>query len=57
MSKAFLIGQRPRPQPDLTLDCTLFLGLVLLAGVLLMWHTLPAKQATISVNSHTVAQK
>jgi hypothetical protein len=58
MSKAFLIGQRPRPpKPDLTLDCTLFLGLVLLAGVLLMWHMLPAKQATISVNPHSVAQR
>jgi hypothetical protein len=58
MSNAFLVGQHPPPpKPDLTLDCALFLGIVLLAGVLLMWHMPPAMQGTISVNPHTVAHK
>jgi hypothetical protein len=35
-----VIGRRPRPepQPDLTLDTVLFLGVVLLAAVMLMWR-------------------
>ena len=33
------IGRRSSPiKPDLTLDVVLYLGLVLLAAVLLMWH-------------------
>jgi hypothetical protein len=43
MSAASLIGRRRPPEADLTLDCALFLGLVLLAAVLLMWHMPPAK--------------
>jgi hypothetical protein len=39
-----VIGTRPAPEPtpDLTLDAVLFLGIVLLAAILLMWYLPPA---------------
>jgi hypothetical protein len=35
-----VIGRRPRPEPtpDLTLDVAMYLGIVLLAAVLLIWR-------------------
>lgn len=37
---ARVIGRRPRrePTPDLTLDVVVYLGIVLLAAILLMWR-------------------
>ena len=43
MAAAHTIGSRPglESKPDLTLDVVLYLGIVLLAAILLMWRMPP----------------
>jgi hypothetical protein len=52
------IGRRSELiQPDMTLDVALYLGLVLLAAVLLMWKMPPRQLPSLFADAHSTSQR
>jgi hypothetical protein len=52
------IGRRSQPiQPDITLDVAMYLGLVLLAAVLLMWKMPPRQLPSLFADAHSTSQR
>jgi hypothetical protein len=56
--KANRIGRRSELiQPDMTLDVAMYLGLVLLAAVLLMWKMPPRPLPSLVADAHSASQR
>jgi hypothetical protein len=52
------IGRRSQlSQPDMTLDVAMYLGLVLLAAVLLMWKMPPRPLPSLFADAHSASQR